>query len=97
MFTTPGSVAAWRYQNSSVPSAGRVPLPLQLYSGLGLELHTAGGSVTSDLAEADSGCLAPIAAFLFALCYVHIQETLVNNLLLPTALSSLSHYFLATC
>lgn len=47
-FTTPGSVAAWCYQNSSVPSAGRLPLPL--YSGLGEKLHTAGGSVTSDLA-----------------------------------------------
>lgn len=43
VFTTPGSVAAWRYQNSSVPSAGRLPLPLQLYSGLGENLYTAGG------------------------------------------------------
>lgn len=43
VFTTPGSVAAWHYQNSSVPSAGRLPLPLQLYSGLGENLYTAGG------------------------------------------------------
>lgn len=43
VFTAPGSVAAWCYQNSSVPSAGRAPLPLRLYSGLGEELHTAGG------------------------------------------------------
>lgn len=93
VFTTPGSVTAWRYQNSSVPSAGRLPLPLPLYSGLGEKLPTAGGWVTSHLAEAVSGCLAPKAGFLFALGYLHIQETLANNLLLPIPLSSLSHYF----
>lgn len=49
VFTTPGSVTAWHYQNSSVPSAGRLPLPLQLCSGLGKKLHTAGGWVTSTL------------------------------------------------
>lgn len=91
--TTPGSVTAWHYQNSSVPSAGR--LPLQLYSGLGEELHAAGSWMTSDLAEAVSGCFAPKAGFLFALGYLHTQETFANNLLLPMPLYSLSHYFWA--
>lgn len=51
--------------------------------------------MTPDLAEAVSGYLAPKAGFLFALGYLHMQETLANNLLLPTPCSSLSHYFLA--
>lgn len=49
--------------------------------------------MTPDLAEAVSAYLAPKAGFLFALGYLHMQETLANNSLLPTPCSSLSHYF----
>lgn len=70
VFTSPEPIAAFYYQNNSIPSAGRLPLPGQLYSDAGENLHSAEGWMMPDLAvvnTASSGrmsCPPELAYFL---------------------------------
>lgn len=86
VFTTPGPVAALHYQNSSQPSAGRLPLPLRLYSDLGEKLHTAGGWTTPDLAVvvmASRFGMSCLQSWLFPCpACISVQEMLANHVFL---------------
>jgi len=90
VFTPPGPVAALCYQNSSLPSAGRLPLPLRLYSSdPGEKLCAAGSRMAPGLAAvimASRFRMSCPQSWLF-LCpgFISVQEILANHVFLPAS------------